>query len=192
MDKILLLLGCVALFGLAQGYTLRDIVRERALRRYEAYDTNDYLATKYQREYDALRARALRTLREFHLRHMFDANFRMDEECKDENEHCADSVQANGGESYCRDPDENIQNYVKAHCRLSCGFCEGSSPTKPPHPGGSRACENVLERYYPGSCSTYKKFCNADDAVKFYLNRYCYATCHDDECSQKRRMYPYY
>ncbi|XP_022809543.1 uncharacterized protein LOC111346524 [Stylophora pistillata] len=80
MDKILLLLGCVALFGLAQGYTLRDMLRERALRRYEAYDTNDYLATKYQREYDALRARALRTLREFHLRHMFDANFRMDEE----------------------------------------------------------------------------------------------------------------
>ncbi|PFX13028.1 hypothetical protein AWC38_SpisGene22932 [Stylophora pistillata] len=138
MDKILLLLGCVALFGLAQGYTLRDMLRERALRRYEAYDTNDYLATKYQREYDALRARALRTLREFHLRHMFDANFRMDEG-------------------------------------------EGSRPTKPPHPGGSRACENVLERYYPGSCSTYKKFCNADDAVKFYLNRNCYATCHGSE-----------
>ena len=29
MDKILLLLGFVALFGLVQSYTLRDILRER-------------------------------------------------------------------------------------------------------------------------------------------------------------------
>lgn len=79
MDKILLLLGFVALFGLVQSYTLRDILRERALRRYDAYDKNEYLGAKYRREYDALRARALRTLREFHLRRMFDANFRMDE-----------------------------------------------------------------------------------------------------------------
>lgn len=192
MDKILLLLGFVALFSLAQGYTLRDILRERALRRYEAYDTNDYLSTKYQREYDALRARALRTLREFHLRHMFDANFGMDEECRDENEHCADSVQANGGESYCKDEDENIQNYVKAYCRLSCGFCQGSSPTKAPFPEGSRVCENLMERDNGGNCNQFKLLCNADEAIKLYLDKYCYVTCHEDKCPQKRGMYPYY
>lgn len=30
-----------------------------ALRRYDAYDKNEYLDAKYQREYDALRARGL-------------------------------------------------------------------------------------------------------------------------------------
>lgn len=185
MDKILLLLGFVALFGVVQSYTLRDILRERALRRYDAYDKNEYLDAKYQREYDALRARALRTLREFHLRRMFDANFRMDEDCRDDNEHCADVIKEYKSESYdyCKDTDESIQEYVKAHCRLSCGFCVGSAPTKAPNPGGSRVCENELDKMYPAQryCTQYESFCKYG-AIKYYMGKYCYATCHPLDC----------
>ena len=47
-------------------------------------------------------------------------------DCRDDNEHCADAIKEYKSESYdyCKDTDESIQEYVKAHCRLSCGFCE--------------------------------------------------------------------
>ena len=47
-------------------------------------------------------------------------------DCRDDNEHCSDAIKEYRSESYdyCKDTDESIQEYVKAHCRLSCGFCE--------------------------------------------------------------------
>lgn len=168
MDAKLLLIVCLALLGTVQGYTLRDILRERALRRLGEFDSNQ--------PSDEEVTRALNALEEFHFKRMFDA----EPNCRDANPDCAGHIYENGGpEVYCNDPFN--WDYVKQHCKQTCNIdnCNGGyGDIKVPFPQ-QIVCKD--EEQLKDLCRTIKekKRCDAS-----YSLTYCTKTCHP-ECRGK-------
>ncbi|XP_020606044.1 uncharacterized protein LOC110044800 [Orbicella faveolata] len=167
MDGKVLLIICLALLGTAQGYTLRDLLRERALKRLREFDANQ--------PFNEEETRALHRLKEYHFRRLYDES--KGSTCKDNNPDCAGYIYENGGpEEYCNDPEPYIQEYVKEHCRKTCNIdnCNGGygNEIKIPFPQ-KPVCKNALE----GVCFTLKYRCD-EYYVDKYCNKICSPACH--------------
>ncbi|KAJ7351119.1 hypothetical protein OS493_036454 [Desmophyllum pertusum] len=167
MDSKLVLIVCLALFGIVQGYTLRDMMEERALRRLREFDANY--------ELDELERRALDRLKAFHLRQQFDQGKNTDVKPCYKTSHeqlCIDTMNAWPEHEFCTA--DHMQEHVTKYCRYACNVdnCRGSEVggnVKPPHPV---ACEDRADF----SCLQYSGSCDAPH-FKPYLDLYCKKSC---------------
>ncbi|KAL9960796.1 hypothetical protein ACROYT_G034296 [Oculina patagonica] len=170
MNGRILLIVCLALCGLVHGYTLRDMLRERALRRLREFD-----ASQQRQRYSDLETRALKQLREYHLRKMFDEE--KVPACVDKHPDCAGFVAENGGQEYCNDPEDYIQSFVKEWCRKTCNVDNCADQiggnVKPPHPGAP-ICINQIQ----DACLYLKDRC-----YEYYVKKYCTKMCRS-ECQK--------
>lgn len=153
---------CLALLGTVQGYTLRDVLRERALRRLREFDA--------KQPFNEEETRALHRLKEYHFRRLYDEN--KGSTCVDNNPDCAGYIYENGGpQEYCNDPEPYIQEYVKQHCRKTCNIdnCNGGygNEIKVPFPQ-TPVCQDALE----GECRILSDRCG-----EYYVEKYCTQSC---------------